>query len=125
MLTPASLAPRAAAEAKPMITAGSMEITTICPWETRAWGIAGAVLLAAAQAASAQGSTWPDHTVTAIVPFAAGAANDIIGRIVYEQVSKQVNQPIVVENRPGAGGTIGANTVAKAAPNGYTILVHS
>jgi tripartite-type tricarboxylate transporter receptor subunit TctC len=112
-----------------------MEMMSIRAWEIRAgkiragkiraWGIAGAVLLAATQAASAQGSAWPDHTVTAIVPFAAGAANDIIGRIVYEQVSKQVNQPIVVENRPGAGGTIGANTVAKAAPNGYTILVHS
>src|SRR6266545_4165587 len=74
--------------------------------------------------ASAQ-SNWPDRTILAIVPFAAGAANDIVGRIVYEQVSKQVNQPIVVENRPGAGGTIGANAVAKAAPNGYTILVHS
>jgi len=89
----------------------------------RAFGIAGALLFAMTQSAGAQG--WPDRAITAIVPFAAGAANDIVGRIVYEQVSKQVNQPIVVENRPGAGGTIGANAVAKAAPNGYTILVHS
>lgn len=89
----------------------------------RALGIAGALLLAMTPGALAQ--TWPDRTITAVVPFAAGAANDIVGRIVYEQVSKQVNQPIVVENRPGAGGTLGANLVAKAAPNGNTILIHS
>jgi tripartite-type tricarboxylate transporter receptor subunit TctC len=59
------------------------------------------------------------------VPFAAGAANDIVGRITLEQVSKQVNRPIVVENRPGAGGTLGVAAVAKAAPDGHTILVHS
>jgi tripartite-type tricarboxylate transporter receptor subunit TctC len=74
--------------------------------------------------ASAQ-SNWPDRAILAVVPFAAGAANDIVGRIVFEQVSKQVNQPIVFENRPGAGGTLGANLVAKAAPNGNTVLVHS
>jgi tripartite-type tricarboxylate transporter receptor subunit TctC len=51
--------------------------------------------------------------------------NDIVGRIVLEQVSKQVGQPIVVENRPGAGGTLGVSAVGKAAPNGYSILVHS
>ena len=73
--------------------------------------------------AMAQG--WPERTVQAIVPFAAGAANDIVGRIVLEQVSKQVNKPIVVENRPGAGGTLGVSAVAKAQPDGYTILVHS
>jgi tripartite-type tricarboxylate transporter receptor subunit TctC len=89
----------------------------------RLWHAASAVLLATSQAAFAQ--AWPERTVQAIVPFAAGAANDIVGRIVLEQVSKQVNQPIVVENRPGAGGTIGVSAVGKAAPNGHTILVHS
>jgi tripartite-type tricarboxylate transporter receptor subunit TctC len=68
---------------------------------------------------------WPERTIQAIVPFAAGAANDIVGRIVLEQVSKQVNKPIVVENRPGAGGTLGVNAVAKSQPDGYSILVHS
>jgi len=89
----------------------------------RLWHAAWAVLLATSQAALAQ--AWPERTIQAIVPFAAGAANDIVGRIVLEQVSKQVNQPIVVENRPGAGGTIGVTAVAKAPPNGHTILVHS
>ncbi len=89
----------------------------------RLWQVAGALLLTVPQTAFAQ--TWPERTIQAIVPFAAGAANDIVGRIVLEQVSKQVNQPIVIENRPGAGGTIGVTAVAKAQPNGYTILVHS
>jgi tripartite-type tricarboxylate transporter receptor subunit TctC len=79
--------------------------------------------LALPSAALAQ--AWPDRAIQAIVPFAAGAANDIVGRITLEQVSKQVNKPIVVENRPGAGGTLGVAAVAKAQPDGYTILVHS
>ena len=90
--------------------------------------VAGIFLLAAAQPAVAQApaaQAWPDRTIQAVVPFAAGAANDIVGRIVLDQVSKQVGQPIVVENRPGAGGTIGVTAVGKAPPNGYTILVHS
>src|SRR5512133_3488337 len=59
-------------------------------------------------------------------PFAfwSGVASDIIARVVFEQVGKQVGQTFVIENRPGAGGTIGANTVAKAAPDGHTILVY-
>ena len=84
------------------------------------------VLAAAPLAALAQAlptPAWPERTIQAIVPFAAGAANDIVGRIVLEQVSKQIGQPIVIENRPGAGGTLGVNAVAKAAPNGHTILV--
>jgi len=85
--------------------------------------LAGFVLLVTAQTASAQ--VWPERTIQAIVPFAAGAANDIVGRIVLEQVSRQVNQPIVVENRPGAGGTIGVTAVAKAPPDGHAVLVHS
>ena len=68
--------------------------------------------------------TWPTRTITAIVPLAAGSASDVVGRIVLDQVSKQVGQPIVVENRAGAGGTIGANIVAKAAPDGYTMLTY-
>ena len=62
--------------------------------------------------------------MTAIVPLGAGSASDLIARVVMEQVGRQLGQPIVVENRPGAGGTIGANAVAKSAPDGYTILVY-
>src|SRR5262245_6435347 len=69
---------------------------------------------------------WPkDKPVKAIVPFAAGSSTDIIARLVLDQVSKQIGQAIVVENRGGAGGTIGSAAVAKADPDGYTVLVHS
>ena len=64
------------------------------------------------------------RTINAIVPLGAGSASDIVARVVMEQVGKQLGQAVVVENRPGAGGTIGANMVAKAAPDGYTILVY-
>jgi tripartite-type tricarboxylate transporter receptor subunit TctC len=72
------------------------------------------------QAVSAQ--EWPARTIAAIVPFAAGSASDVVPRLVLEQVSRQVGQTIIVENRPGAGGTLGANVVAKAQPDGYTML---
>jgi tripartite-type tricarboxylate transporter receptor subunit TctC len=68
---------------------------------------------------------WPERPVTAVIPLAAGNAIDVVGRIVLDQMSKQLGQAIIVENRVGAGGTIGAATVAKATPDGYTILVHS
>lgn len=67
---------------------------------------------------------WPARNITVVVPLGAGSASDIIARVVMEQVGKQLGQTMVVENRPGAGGTIGANAVAKSAPDGYTILVY-
>ena len=72
-----------------------------------------------------QAAPWPSKPIRAIVPFAAGAATDIVARQVLEQVSRQLGQPIIVENKPGAGGTIGSSVVAHAEPDGYTILVHS
>ena len=71
---------------------------------------------------SALAQAWPVRTITAIVPFAAGSASDLMPRIVFDQVAKQLGQSIVIENRGGAGGTLGAATVAKAAPDGYTVL---
>jgi tripartite-type tricarboxylate transporter receptor subunit TctC len=68
---------------------------------------------------------WPTKPLRAIVPYGAGSTTDIIPRLVFEQVSRQLGQSIVVENRAGAGGTIGANFVAKADPDGYTLLVNS
>jgi tripartite-type tricarboxylate transporter receptor subunit TctC len=81
-----------------------------------------AIALATFGYASAQ--DWPTRNVTVVVPIPAGVASDIIARVVFEQVGRQVGQAFVIENRPGAGGTIGANAVAKAAPDGYTILVY-
>src|SRR3954465_8917610 len=73
---------------------------------------------------AAFGQDWPSRTMTVIVPLGAGSASDIIARVVMEQVGRQLGQNAIVENRPGAGGTIGANMVAKAAPDGYTVLVY-
>ncbi len=77
-----------------------------------------------AGAALAQ-SGYPDRPIHIIVPFTAGSGTDIIARTLGEAMSKGLKQPIVIENRPGAGGTLGAAQVAKSAPDGYTLLVHS
>ncbi|MBY0336780.1 MAG: tripartite tricarboxylate transporter substrate binding protein [Acetobacteraceae bacterium] len=83
------------------------------------------LLLAAAGAglaapALAQGA-WPSRPIRMIVPFPPGGGTDFVSRIAAQRLSDALGQPVVVENRPGAGGTIGANAVAQAAPDGYTI----
>jgi tripartite-type tricarboxylate transporter receptor subunit TctC len=78
------------------------------------------VLLAGCGHALAQ--SWPSRPIHAIVPFGAGSATDVVPRVVLEPLSAQLGQPIVVENRGGAGTTIGAAIVAKAEPDGYTLL---
>jgi tripartite-type tricarboxylate transporter receptor subunit TctC len=86
---------------------------------------AACAILSLAAANSAAAQAWPTRSVTAIVPFGPGNAIDAVGRIVLEEISKQTGQPFVVENRPGAGGSVGAAAVARAAPDGYTILLYS
>jgi tripartite-type tricarboxylate transporter receptor subunit TctC len=70
-------------------------------------------------------SNWPDKPIHFIVPFTAGSGTDIIARTIAEPMSRSLGQPIVIENRPGAGGTLGAAQVAKSPPDGYTLLIHS
>jgi tripartite-type tricarboxylate transporter receptor subunit TctC len=65
---------------------------------------------------------WPNKPIRAIVAFAAGSATDVIPRVVFDPLSAQLGQPIVVENRGGAGTTIAAAMVAKTEPDGYTML---
>ena len=84
-----------------------------------------ASVLIASIAASASAETWPSKPIHAIIPFGPGSAVDIVPRIVFEQMSSQLGQGIVVENRAGAGGTLGSAIVARAEPDGYTMLVHS
>jgi tripartite-type tricarboxylate transporter receptor subunit TctC len=84
--------------------------------------IKAAVLGLAFVATGHAAQPWPTKPVRAVVPFAAGSSTDIIPRVVFEQLSHQLGQAIVVENRAGAGGTIGAASVAKSDPDGYTIL---
>jgi tripartite-type tricarboxylate transporter receptor subunit TctC len=82
-----------------------------------------ALLIGAHGSASAQ--VWPVKPIRVIVPVSAGSTTDIVARLVLDQLSSRLGQPIVVENRPGAGGTTGTAFVAKSDPDGYTILVFS
>jgi tripartite-type tricarboxylate transporter receptor subunit TctC len=69
--------------------------------------------------------TYPSRPIKFLVPFSAGSGTDIIARTVGEAMSRNVGQPVIVENKPGAGGTIAAAQVARAEPDGYTVLIHS
>ncbi|MDN5505728.1 MAG: tripartite tricarboxylate transporter substrate binding protein, partial [Comamonas sp.] len=94
--------------------------------ERRQWlRIAGAHLGAAGLGAvglSAQAQSWPSRPIKWVVPYMAGTGPDNAARIVSEALSQQLGQPVVIENRPGAGGNIGARQVARAAADGYTLL---
>jgi tripartite-type tricarboxylate transporter receptor subunit TctC len=80
------------------------------------------VLACASCVASAQGA-WPQRPVKMIVPFPAGGPTDVMTRVLSEKLTHAIGQPVVVENKPGAGGTIGADFVAKSAPDGYTLVM--
>ncbi|MBS0292227.1 MAG: tripartite tricarboxylate transporter substrate binding protein [Proteobacteria bacterium] len=84
-----------------------------------AWG----VVLWMAWTVGAQAQVWPDRPVRVVVPFPASGATDLVARVLTQRVSQDLGQQFVVENRPGAGGTIGAAEAAKAAPDGYTLLL--
>jgi tripartite-type tricarboxylate transporter receptor subunit TctC len=83
------------------------------------------ILAALCMPLAALAQPWPAKPIRAVVPFAPGSTIDILGRIVLEPLSAALGQPIVVENRGGAGGSIGTAHVAKADPDGYTILIHA
>src|SRR6201995_4229317 len=80
-----------------------------------AWAAAMASTMAGAQ-------SYPTKPVTVIIPFAGGSASDVVSRILFDKMSKALGQPIVVENRPGAGGNSGTGATAHAAPDGYTLV---
>jgi tripartite-type tricarboxylate transporter receptor subunit TctC len=82
--------------------------------------IAAAAVFAAGSAAA---QTWPTKPIHFVVPFSAGGANDLMARSAAEGVSKALGQPVIVDNKPGAGTTLGADVVAKSAPDGYTFLI--
>ena len=84
-----------------------------------------ACLLAALAAPIASGHVYPTRQITIVVGFSAGGSTDIVARLLAEEMRKSWDQPVVVDNRPGAGGNIGAALVAKAKPDGYTLLMGS
>ena len=83
----------------------------------------GLSLIAALIAPTSARADWPDRPIKWIVPFGPGGANDLITRAAAEAVSKRLGQPVVIENKPGAGAIVGAEYVAKAKPDGYTWLI--
>lgn len=79
-------------------------------------------LIIALSASPALAQNYPSHPIRLVVPFAAGGAVDVLARLLGSKLSEQLGQPIIIEDRPGAGGTLAADTVAKSPPDGYTIL---
>jgi tripartite-type tricarboxylate transporter receptor subunit TctC len=84
----------------------------------------GSFLGLALLAGAASAQTYPNRPITLIVPFAAGGTTDAIARVLADTMSQNLGQQIVIENVGGAGGTLGAARAARAAPDGYTILLH-
>ncbi|HQW37548.1 MAG TPA: tripartite tricarboxylate transporter substrate binding protein [Usitatibacteraceae bacterium] len=83
----------------------------------------GLALALALAAGTALADAWPTRHVTLVVPFPPGGTTDVLARALGERLSRSLGQPVIVESKPGAGATIGADYVAKAKPDGYTLLV--
>ena len=84
---------------------------------------AAAALLGAALALGAQAQQWPTKPVKMVVPFTAGGSTDTVARIISEKLTARLGQPVIVENRAGAGGAVGTDFVANSPADGYTYLV--
>ncbi|MCW7539623.1 tripartite tricarboxylate transporter substrate binding protein [Aquabacterium sp. A7-Y] len=107
-------------------TGGRSAVAALQAGPTRRFALLGAVALALAALAlppAARAQDWPSRPVTLVVPFPAGSATDVLARVLAEQLGRGLKQSVIVENKAGANGTIGTTGVARAAPDGYTLLV--
>ena len=89
----------------------------------RSFVVAIATFTLGTLAPGAFAQTYPDKTIRLVVPFAVGGANDLVARVLTARLQANLKQPVVVDSRPGAGGSIGVGSVAKAAPDGYTLVL--
>jgi tripartite-type tricarboxylate transporter receptor subunit TctC len=90
---------------------------------TRRRALQAVALAAALAAGSAFAQPWPSKPITLVVPFPAGGTTDVLARALAEKLQQSLGQPVIVESKPGAGATLGADVVAKARPDGHTLLV--
>lgn len=102
--------------------------TYVPPLSQRRRLLMGAMTTMLAVASVAPGTVhaqaaWPSRNIRIVVPFGPGGASDILARLIGKELGERLKQPVIVENKPGAGGTIGADLVAKAPPDGYTLLL--
>src|SRR5262245_45333921 len=87
--------------------------------------VGAGILMLVPLVGEAMAQPWPNRTINAVVPFGPGTSIEAAARPIFEQMSRALGQPIIVEHRPGAGGTTGATAVARATPDGHTLLVYS
>jgi len=85
--------------------------------------VVAALLGASVAVDSAQAQTYPTRAITLVIPFAPGGSTSIVGRAIADKISELLGEKVVVDNRPGAGGTVGTKAVAKSDPDGYTLLL--
>src|SRR3979409_2125907 len=72
---------------------------------------------------AAQAQTYPNRAITLVIPFAPGGSTTIVGRVIADKMSELLGEKVVVDNRPGGGGTVGTKAVAKSEPDGYTLVL--
>jgi tripartite-type tricarboxylate transporter receptor subunit TctC len=89
------------------------------------WLMLGLAAALCVNAAGAQAQNYPNRTIRIVVPYAPGGGVSVVGQIIGQKLQELTGQPVVIDNRPGSGGNIGANAVAKADPDGYTVLLHT
>lgn len=89
----------------------------------RLFGVAAIIIAVTGIAAPASAQIYPNRTITLVIPFAPGGSTSIVGRVIADKMAQLLGQGIVIDNRPGAGGTVGTKFVAKSEPDGYTLLL--